>query len=461
MSLHRRSFGTALPKHLVASLCFIALLTVFSPLQLEGQETPSPAQRRPVTVQQSSAPAAASCTWTGTWVSTIKKSDLVSSPNSSAVESSVWVTSSHERGFGPGWLLLGVTVPALALWRRRKQLAGGLLVGGILGVLVGCEINLEFEEITLEMKLTQTGNNVSGTYTAAIDGQAIEGVGRIEGTISSNTLAGTWEMEDDSGEFMATMSTDCRSFVGKARQESEWLTLNWTRVSGIALYDIDSGESEGEPIWFIEAIYLNDEKIPSERAPLYKGGKITTGPGVTIKLRYQAGALAVVRENSEFEIQEIKFERPDLRTITTRLIQGILDFYTKPTYSEKFEIETNMVVVGIKGTELTVEHTSGATSVTVKEGEVEVKDKTTGTVSTIRGGETARFDGKPQPPLPGTKTIEQALDTDGDKIIGDLEILQALQLWIKQQTVPGTNQVIDDLTMLALLQKWIKGSPVQ
>jgi hypothetical protein len=67
----------------------------------------------------------------------------------------------------------------------------------------------------------------------------------------------------------------------------------------------------------------------------------------------------------------------------------------------------------------------------------------------------------PPPPPPGTKTIEQALDTDGDKIIGDLEILQALQYWIKQQIVPDTDQVIDDLTMLALLQKWIKGTPIQ
>lgn len=65
------------------------------------------------------------------------------------------------------------------------------------------------------------------------------------------------------------------------------------------------------------------------------------------------------------------------------------------------------------------------------------------------------------PPPPGTKTIEQALDADGNKIISDLEILQGLQYWIKQQIVPGANKTIDDLTMLALLQKWIKGTPVQ
>ncbi|MEM4402604.1 MAG: PKD domain-containing protein [Candidatus Caldarchaeum sp.] len=65
------------------------------------------------------------------------------------------------------------------------------------------------------------------------------------------------------------------------------------------------------------------------------------------------------------------------------------------------------------------------------------------------------------PPLPGTKTIEQALDTDRDRIIGDLEMLQALQYWIKQQIVPGTNKTIDDLMMLTLLEKWIKAIPIR
>ncbi len=85
-------------------------------------------------------------------------------------------------------------------------------------------------------------------------------------------------------------------------------------------------------------------------------------------------------------------------------------------------------------------------------------------VSDGKGGtaeNTVQFTVSDQAPPPGTKTIEQALDTDGDKIIGDLEILQALQLWIKQQTVPGANKTIDDLTMLSLLQKWIRGTPIQ
>ena len=84
-------------------------------------------------------------------------------------------------------------------------------------------------------------------------------------------------------------------------------------------------------------------------------------------------------------------------------------------------------------------------------------------VSDGKGGiaeDTVQFTVSDQAPPPTTKTIEQALDTNNNKIIDDLEMLQALQYWIKQQTVPGTNKTIDDLTMLALLQKWIKGTPV-
>jgi len=73
------------------------------------------------------------------------------------------------------------------------------------------------------------------------------------------------------------------------------------------------------------------------------------------------------------------------------------------------------------------------------------------------------WEGEIGPPAPpgGEKTIEQAIDADGDGIINDLEMLQALQYWIKQQIVPGTNKTIDDLTMLSLLQRWIKGTPVR
>lgn len=61
----------------------------------------------------------------------------------------------------------------------------------------------------------------------------------------------------------------------------------------------------------------------------------------------------------------------------------------------------------------------------------------------------------------GAVTIEQALDRNQNGFLDDLEMLQALDLWIHQTPVPGTEHAtIDDLKILELLQLWIKQTPL-
>jgi hypothetical protein len=58
--------------------------------------------------------------------------------------------------------------------------------------------------------------------------------------------------------------------------------------------------------------------------------------------------------------------------------------------------------------------------------------------------------------------IEQALDQNHNGFLDDSEMLQALNLWVQQSPVPGTeNAIIDDLKILELLQLWIKQTPIQ
>ncbi len=232
-------------------------------------------------------------------------------------------------------------------------------------------------------------------------------------------------------------------------------------------YSIITGsEGDEEPLAFVQEIRFNGQTLfrdaVEERTYLWPGASIATGPGVEIIVRFSSGALIRIDQNTEYELKKPEITQAGLRTYYSRLIKGLMNFYFPPgaAAQRKFEIETDMAITSIKGTELTIEHTAGVTTVTVVEGEVEVTDKATGAVSIVRAGETARFDGTTPPPPSGGKTLEQALDTNNNKIIDDLEMLQALQYWIKQQTVPGTNKTIDDLTMLALLQKWIKGTPI-
>lgn len=82
-----------------------------------------------------------------------------------------------------------------------------------------------------EMKLTQEGNSVVGTYAYAS--------GKIIGTISDNTLTGTWSVPpsymapNEAGDLVLTMSADGKALTGKWRNGSsgDWYT-NWmgTRV---------------------------------------------------------------------------------------------------------------------------------------------------------------------------------------------------------------------------------------
>lgn len=61
----------------------------------------------------------------------------------------------------------------------------------------------------------------------------------------------------------------------------------------------------------------------------------------------------------------------------------------------------------------------------------------------------------------GATTVEQALDQNRNGFLDDLEMLQALDLWIHQTPVPGTGDaIIDDLKIVELLQLWIKQTPI-
>ncbi|MEM4413850.1 MAG: S8/S53 family peptidase [Candidatus Caldarchaeum sp.] len=58
-----------------------------------------------------------------------------------------------------------------------------------------------------------------------------------------------------------------------------------------------------------------------------------------------------------------------------------------------------------------------------------------------------------------SKTPEQFFDSNANGRLDDLEILTALDYWIKQRPVPDIG-VLSELQILALLDKWIKGTPI-
>ena len=60
------------------------------------------------------------------------------------------------------------------------------------------------------------------------------------------------------------------------------------------------------------------------------------------------------------------------------------------------------------------------------------------------------------------QSIERALDQNGNRKIDDPEIINAINLWIRQEPVPGTGgQTISDAKIIQLLNLWIKGEAIE
>jgi len=51
-------------------------------------------------------------------------------------------------------------------------------------------------------------------------------------------------------------------------------------------------------------------------------------------------------------------------------------------------------------------------------------------------------------------------DTDADRLLSDSEFFAAIDMWLTQSTIPGTETQIDDLTFFRLIDWWVGGSPI-
>ena len=83
--------------------------------------------------------------------------------------------------------------------------------------------NTDFKEMTI----TQNGNKVTGTYKHQN--------GRVEGTLSGQTLTGFWVQDNGKGKFVFEFNSDFSGYTGKwgyndAAPASKW---NGTRIAGV------------------------------------------------------------------------------------------------------------------------------------------------------------------------------------------------------------------------------------
>ncbi len=197
----------------------------------------------------------------------------------------------------------------------------------------------------------------------------------------TNPLAGTHTMRVMVDDGKGSTAQDSVEFSVQAAQQ------HYVIMQG-------TGDLNGEgPIAFVKEISVDGKVTSRPDTPLYTGAYFKTGPGVEILVKFSAGAVTRVKENSYYSVLARRMATTSQSEIYTRLYNGILHFYTKDKLAEKFGIATDRVVVSIKGTDVTIEHAGGTTTIAVAEGEVEVMDKSSGLISKVLAGETVQFDG--------------------------------------------------------------------
>ncbi|MEA3359287.1 MAG: PKD domain-containing protein [Thermodesulfobacteriota bacterium] len=176
--------------------------------------------------------------------------------------------------------------------------------------------------------------------------------------------------------------------------------VEFTVINEAKPYIIAPGyqEDEGEAWGYIDKVFVNEQEVTGvEQKLLYNGSQIKTGAGVEILVRSSYGAVVRVKENTQYEVKTRTTSSPTMQEIFGRLIKGVGEFYWPEGQAgaRKFEVDTSRVVVGIKGTSLTVVHSGYTSIVTVQEGVVEVTHLDTGAVSQVHSGENLTVSYKP------------------------------------------------------------------
>jgi hypothetical protein len=167
-------------------------------------------------------------------------------------------------------------------------------------------------------------------------------------------------------------------------------------------------------------------------------------------------------------------QSPPSFTIHVELLQGGVRFETKQD-AVPLEVETSATKATAEGVvtfQMGHNPDTKQSHVVANKGALKIQPQASGSGSfTLNGGQQVVVDrsgsgpvtliGSVDPQLPGNGlSLPQALDSNGNGVLDDVEVRAAIQIWILGQTVPGTDETIDDTTMRSLIQMWIMGTPV-
>jgi len=234
----------------------------------------------------------------------------------------------------------------------------------------------------------EIGTPINFTATAAdADGDPLSYAWYLDGDLQSGAVSSVvnWSQPSQGSHTLKVVVSDDK---GATAEDS----VSFTVANPVAKpYVIAPGYNEGNglPWGFVEKVIINGQEVADvDKTKLYTGSRIKTGPGVEIVLRYSSGGVSRVLENSTFELEVRKAATTRASIVAARLKKGVSEFYWPKGYAgaEKLEVDTDRIVVGIKGTTFTVSHIDDVSTVSVQEGAVQVTNLDTGIVSQVGAG---------------------------------------------------------------------------
>ena len=232
------------------------------------------------------------------------------------------------------------------------------------------------------------GSPINFVATAAdADGDTLSYAWYLDGALQSEAKTTTvnWSQPSIGAHALKVVVSDGKG--GEAEATASFTVTN----PGAEPYVIAPGyqEGEGEAWGFVDKVIIDGQEVAGiEQTRLYTGSRVKTGPGVEIVLRTAYGAVTRVKENSTYEVSVRKLATTATIDVVGRLKDGVGEFYWPKGYAgaEKFEVDTNRIVVGIKGTTFSVSQINDVSTVSVQEGVVEVTNLDTGAVSQVAAG---------------------------------------------------------------------------
>ena len=121
------------------------------------------------------------------------------------------------------------------------------------------------------------------------------------------------------------------------------------------------------------------------------GDTLETGSNNALRMVGFDGSRVTIGTNSDYTIEVSTGQNSG--SVIHRLRNGILNFFREPGGEGEHQIITSTTVIGVRGTELTVDHNeaTGTTTVSVMSGSVEIEDLGTGDVTLLGAGESGSF----------------------------------------------------------------------